>query len=231
MIFNIEKNPYDEIKIFKKKKLELKPNSVTCFIGCNGSGKTTLIREIKDQLYETAKEIKEDFYSNQFNKIENILNDNYKEKEYDTYYIDFDKSSDTTNSADDYITNAFGISFSSTGEGIIARFGRQLQVIGNFIRKIKNKKVFIFLDDCDAGTSIDMIEDIKGVINYIINDCEKNNLEYYIILTANSYELCKDYNCLSVHDFSYKTFKSYNSYKKFILKSRKLKEIREKEVE
>ena len=223
MKFEIQREPYEEGDIiFKKKTLEIEPNTITCFVGCNGSGKTTLIREIKEQLHSKAKEIVMDYYHN-------TMKDIFKDKnttKYDTYYLDFNSNTDTTFSANDYFFNSFSISFKSTGEGIIDKFGRHTQVIGTVLRSLKDKRVFIFLDDCDAGTSIDMIRDIKEVFNYIVYDCIKNNLEYYIILTANSYELCKDCDCISVHDFKHKTFKTYESYKKFVLKSREEKNKR-----
>ena len=110
-------------------------------------------------------------------------------------------------------------------------YGKHVQFLGTVLRSIKNKKVIIFFDDCDAGTSIDMIADIKAVFKWIEQDCIKNNLEYYIILTANSFELCKDYDCISVHNFTHKTFKTYNAYKNFVLKSRELKDKRETELQ
>ena len=117
----------------------------------------------------------------------------------------------------------------STGENIIRRFGKGLQVLGNWIRENKGKKLFIFFDDCDAGTSIDMINDIKDVFDLIIEDCKRNSIEYYMILTSTSYEMCKDLNCISVIDFKPTKFKTYESYKKFVLKTRAEKEKRYKD--
>ena len=54
---------------------------------------------------------------------------------------------------------------------------------------LNNKKIFILIDDADAGTSIDVITEIKDIIALIYNDCIQNHLSFYIVLTANSYEL------------------------------------------
>lgn len=225
MIFNIVNEPYEKgVKIFNKKKLELEPNSISCLVGCNGSGKTTLCELIKREVLDNfkTKEIVVDYFHNTFKGI--IMGNS--QEEYDAFILDFDKHTDVTTKEDDYFTNAFSIAYTSTGEGIMGRLGKHMSVIGSTIRILKDKRLFIFLDDCDAGTSLDMIVDIKNIFNYIVEDCKKNNLEYYIILTANSYELCKDFDCISVHDFKHKKFRTYDSYKKFVLKSREEKNKR-----
>lgn len=232
MKFEIEREPYQEgDKLFKKKVLELEPNSISCFVGCNGTGKTTLIREIKDNLRKLkAQEIKADFYHNAFGGIFSDLRGK-KEKQSDIVYLDFDKRTDTSFRENDYFINAGIVATSSTGEGVVSRFGRHLQVIGNVVRSLKDKTIFIFFDDCDAGTSIDMIQDIKDCFQLIMYDCIKNNNTFYIVLTANSFEFCKDLDCISVHDFKHKQFKTYNQFKKFVLNSRKLKDKRFEKVE
>lgn len=227
MEFKIEREPYGEgVKLYKKEILELNPNSISCFVGCNGSGKTTLINEIKYNLRKlNAKEIKADFY---FNALGGIFNDLRKEKkEYgNIVYLDFNKHTDTSFRENDYFINAGLNATSSTGEAVINRFGRHLQVIGTIVRNIKNQTIFMFLDDCDAGTSIDMIQDIKDCFQLITNDCMKNNNTFYIVLTANSFEFCKDLDCISIHDFKHKQFKTYSQFKKFVLSSRKIKDKR-----
>ncbi len=227
MIFNIEKCPYYEgTEIFSKSKLELAPNSISCFIGCNGSGKTTLISEIKEKLYDLkATEVRADFY---YNNMKGLFRDQ-SDDDKNLIFLDFNKRTTTSFSEMDYYMNAARLGYSSTGEGIMDRFGNHLAVIGTIVRAIKNKTIFIFFDDCDAGTSIDMINDIKSVFELIKEDCEKNNVTYYMILTANSFELCKDLDCISVHDFKHRQFKTYQAYKNFVLKSRKLKDKRNEE--
>lgn len=225
MEFKIEREPYEEgQKIFTKTKLVLEPNTISCFVGCNGSGKTTIINEIIDNLRKAkAKEVIADYYSNSMKKIFGKGN----EENHDIFYINFDKYTKTTFSDMDYFLNDFALAYSSTGESIMKRFGDNMSVIGSLLRALHDKTVFIFFDDCDAGTSIDMIQDIKECFNYMIADCEKNNLTYYFILTANSFELCKDLDCISVHDLTHKHFSSYNTFKNFVLKSREKKDKRE----
>lgn len=225
-IFKIEKYPHEEdVKLFSKSKLEIEDNIIYCLVGCNGSGKTTLINEMINQLKEEGyKNLEKKMYdfSFVFNKKEDSV--------VDKGYIRFDKKSDNNSNENDYILNNLMGAYSSTGESIIQRYGRTLQVIVENIRKGEIKDLWIFFDDCDAGTSIDMIIDIKDVINLIKEDCGKRNIIYHIILTANSFEMCKDINSISVHDFKPRTFKNYNTFKNFVLKSREIKNKRDEGI-
>lgn len=224
MIFKIHKNPYDEKKnIYTKAHLELEPNNIYCFTGCNGSGKSTLIREITDNnLCNKANEIKPDFYAKAFGELFAK-----NKKLYPIKYIRFDKKVEVSNSENDYFMNAMRVSFSSTGEGIMDRFGNILSVIGSVVRQLKkDNTLFIFIDDADAGTSLDNISQIIDVLDLIKNDLEKKEITYYIILTANSFELCRNYECIDVNTFAHKTFKRYETYKKYVLKSRERKNKR-----
>ncbi len=228
--FIIPKKPYDT-QMFAKSKLELNENTISCFVGCNGSGKTTIIDFIIDKLrHDGAREIKVSAYQNLENAFKESfgdVKDDHKDTSKDLYVI-FNKNSEFASSQEDYFKMKATVCFSSTGEGLMHRFGRVLAVLGSEIRNENNKgkSLFIFFDDCDAGTSIDMINDITSVFNLITTDCIKNNITYYIVVTANSYELCKDVDCISVHDFKHLKFDSYESYRKFVLRSRKKKNKR-----
>lgn len=226
MKFKVEQYPYDErYKIFSKDEIELEPNKITCLVGCNGSGKTALINNLMNELkLNKAKEITTDFY---YNTLSEILSGN-DPNAYDTYFINFDKVKQVTQSETDYYMNSFKVGFSSTGEGIIVRYGQILKAISMIINNtqtldLSNKTLFMFFDDCDAGTSIDMILDIKKSFEWIIKDCIRHNITFYLVLTANAYEMCKDYNCISVQDFENKTFEDYESFKSYVIKSRELK--------
>lgn len=217
--FRIPSYYYDEDrKLFENEKLVLEDNSITCLIGCNGTGKTTIVKEIEATIRRrNAYEIRGKYMD---------FRGCFKDEEYnDEIYLSFNKHSKFVNSEQDALINTGLLSCSSTGEGVLHRYGMTLPTLGDEIRNPKNKgkKLYLFFDDCDAGTSIDMIQDIKDVFNLIINDCKQNEITYYIILTANSYEMCKDADCISVHNFEHKKFNSYEEYKQFVLESRAIK--------
>ena len=223
-IFKIEKSPYeDDVKIFSKGSIEITDNSIICLVGCNGSGKSTVMSSIKRQL--KIKQIKLELYAGLFEAMSGLSGGKLYDRD-DAAYFDFDKETDNQSTDMQMIFNKAGLAYSSTGEGIIQRYGRLIQLIGTTIREGKYKELYFFFDDCDAGTSIDMIQDIKYVINLIKDDCEKRGITYHFILSANSYEMCKDFDCISVHNFTHKKFRSYESFKKFVLRSRAIKDKR-----
>ena len=221
MKFKIEKNPYDKRQLFPKSTIELNPNQISCFVGCNGTGKSTIIWLIQDRLRHQykAKEIATEAFHH---KLKNT------DSEY--CYLNFDKRSEESLDEEYFMFKAH-IAYQSTGEGIIYRFGKKLALLGDFIRKPENagKKLFIFFDDCDAGTSIDAIQDIKDVFNLITEDCAKHNITYYFIITANAFEMCRDLDCISIHNFKHMRFDNYEDFKKFVLSSRKIKDKQENE--
>lgn len=217
--FRIPSYYYDEDrKLFENEKLVLEDNSITCLIGCNGTGKTTIVKTIEKTLFRrNAFEIRGKYMD---------FRGCFQDKSYNNeIYISFNKFFEQPNSEEECIFSKLQLNFVSTGEGIISRYGNALQLLGKEVVKPENKgkQIYIFFDDCDAGTSIDVILEIKDVLNLIKESCEQNGLTYYIILTANSYELCRDLDCISVHNFEHKKFNSYEEYKQFVLESRAIK--------
>lgn len=218
--FKISKMPFDDNrKLFPKTSFTLQDNSVTCFVGCNGSGKSTLIQEIKTNLQEgeaidlTAKL--------------NLFNDIFESKKSDSkdMYISYTKESGFTTTEQDSIASSMTQMISSTGEWIIDRLGRAAALIGQAVRKggEDGRSLFILLDDCDAGTSIDVIGDIVNFINAVRKDCEQQGITYYICISTNAYELCRGFTCIDVSTFKELQFTTYEEYKKFVLASRKRK--------
>ena len=216
-------------KLFPKKSLELEPNTVYCLVGCNGSGKTTLVDYMIENLrkkgaekaYDRLAGLKRAFTGKEFDFTK-----------CDNYYISFDRKSEDGINEDYFISKAM-TTYCSTGESIITRFGGVLGILGDFIRKpeYKNKNLFIFFDDCDAGTSLDVICEIIDVVNMIKDDCAANGITYYFILTANSYEIARNCQCIDVNTFKPISFKDYEDYKKFVLKSKARKDKSFKEEE
>ena len=221
MQFKIDKNPYDDRDLFKKTKLEITEGNIYCLVGCNGTGKSTVMRYMTDALRDKmhAYELKGKYLD-----LRGVLGkETYDDK---LCFFSFDKHTKQANSELDMFMIYAGVAHSSTGEGIIQRLGNGLTLLGKFIhdKNNKGKSLWIFFDDCDAGTSIDVIIEIKDVVDLIYNDCKKNDITCTFILSANSYEMCKDYHCINAMDFKEMTFTDYDDYKKFVLHSRKRKD-------
>ena len=218
------KDPYGEgFSVCKKRNITLEPG-LTVLIGCNGAGKTTLLHNIMEEL-----------------KQENIpvmMYDNLKEGGSETL------SEACFNNEIAFVATA---ACSSEGENILMNLRRLVAKLKLFIDTgefIKNKnfhKLFkdakkedekennskerwILLDAIDSGYSIDNIIDLKRLFNAIFESTKDK--EIYIIISANEYELVRGEKCFDVWQGKYISIKSYDAYRKAILKSRKQKDKR-----
>lgn len=172
---------------------------VTVLVGCNGSGKTTILNNI----YEHLKT----------NKIPTLRYNNL-----------------TDNNPEDNIKNMVLRYTSSEGENISINLGTMLSKIKSFMKsETESNERWLLLDAVDSGYSIDNIIDLKGVFELIIRDAESLNIDFYIIISANEYELVDNSNCLDVTTGEYIKFKDYKEYKDFILATRTKKNNRFKE--
>ncbi len=201
--FKIDKDPYcTNSNIYNKNIITINPG-VTVLVGCNGSGKTTLMGLLKDKL---KKE-----------KVSYISFDNLREGGFNAANM-YGFMGDVSFVAES-IT-------SSEGENIIMNLGKFANKIGRWVRDHKEEKeMWIFLDACDSGLSIDNVVDVKKYLfDIIIKD--NPNSDVYIIASANEYELARDERCFDVQSGEYITFDSYDEYREMILKSKENKNKR-----
>ncbi len=136
---------------------------------------------------------------------------------------------------------------SSEGENISLNIGNIAASLGKYIRtgedqqqnpfakafasdeekkKFATNKRFILLDAIDSGYSIDNVIELKDLFNIILEESNKLELETYIIVSANEYELADGEPCLDVSTGKYISFDDYDDYKRYILKTRAKKEKR-----
>lgn len=73
------------------------------------------------------------------------------------------------------------------------------------------------IDGADSGVSPDLIANIRGLLDLVHEDCDNDNHPHYIIVTANNFELIKDYRCIWVSNLKEYTFdsKKLDSYNKW----------------
>ena len=192
----------NDIKIFNKKSIEI-DSGLTVLVGCNGSGKTTMLNQIKDQL---KKE-----------KIPVLLHSNisFGEKEY--------KSEAGLCGNFDVIATLMQ---SSEGENIMLTLGKIARDMGVLVKNNPNAKELWFLFDAiDSGLSVDGIVEIKEEFIPFVTSNNKDK-DIYFVISANEYELARGEKCFDVMHGKYKQFKTYDSYRKFILKTREEKDKR-----
>lgn len=232
MIFDIcNKNYYAENdNLYETDKIELEENNVYIFTGCNGIGKSTLIFQITEDRLTALKHFAYNLLNdyNGYNSFVNHFTDDKPNNDSDVYYLSINKKS-----------NAQGINpnpffkiskqFKSSGEQLIHDMLPCLEIVDKELERLKNKTLYLFLDDLDVGTSLDVILEEKLVIKRFIKTLEKNNTKYIICISANNYELTKLGTCIDCVTLKPIEFKDYDDYVKYIVSTRKYKDVRNKE--
>lgn len=233
MIIKTWRDPYEAgFSPTKPKEIEIH-TGVTVLVGCNGAGKTTLLKNIKDHC--SKNNIPCHLYNNLtdggFNSVSELFYD------------------------ENYAEGAFLMS-ASEGECIKANLGRNSSLYKNFLQNgtinnrknrlamlfnenadklsstLKNSKDRVLLFDAvDSGLSVDSIIEVKTMFDEIIKDIPNYNVNVYIVIAANEYELARNSDCFDVNTGKYIRFNDYEDYRKFIIKSRQNKEKRLKQQE
>lgn len=204
--FNICPNPYERDRfVFNNNKVDIE-SGLSILVGCNGIGKTSLLCNIKEELNKLK--IKYISYSN-------VEDGGAQSISKSVFY-------------DGNFNFAMNVASSSEGEGIVCNIERLARRIGTYVRKNPNQdEYWVFLYAIDSGLSIDNIIDIKKYLfETIIDDITSHNKKVYILVSANSYELCCNEKCIDVYNLKYINFNSYEEYKDFILKSKDIKNSR-----
>jgi energy-coupling factor transporter ATP-binding protein EcfA2 len=207
--FQIDCCPFDDAEVlYTSNEVEI-ASGFTALVGCNGSGKSTLLHLLKEQL----------------NDIEDIA-----VLAYDNL-IEGGASAKESAGWHDNLELLTTLIVSSEGEQIIINLGQTARAIKQFVHKHAKdcKELWILIDAIDSGLSIDNIVAIKEhLFKAIIDDIKNQDCVPYIVVSANSYELCCESDCLDVRSGLHCTFKSYDDYKDFILESSKIKDSRYK---
>lgn len=202
--FTISTKPYDDFKLYNKKNFTIQPG-LTILTGCNGAGKTTMLNHIRMELDK--------------NNIPCFNFDNYH---------DGGRMAASKAMFFGQVNLAATLFCSSEGEKILRNIEQTAIQIGNFVRKNQDKgEIWLLFDALDSGYSIDSIIETKtDLFQTIIKDCKYRNVEVYIVVSANSYEMASGEQCLDVWSGKYITFKDYEDYKSYILKTRERKNNR-----
>ena len=224
------RDPYDiGFTCTKPRHVTFNPG-LTVLVGCNGAGKTTLLHNIQEECKK--------------NKIPCHKYDNLTAGKFTDFLgMAFEGSCHDPDYEDNFNAGMAMLS-SSEGECIKINLGRQAAKYKEFAEtgKIKgrfeglfgdieeekntsNIRVLLY-DAVDSGMSIDAIIEVKAFFKKVIESNTQKGLITYIITVANEYEMANSESCFDVNAGVYLTFQSYEEYKKFVLRSRKLKEKR-----
>lgn len=233
MRFDIHtKNYYDEDQILYEGAghVDLEPDRIYAFVGCNGLGKSTLITQIcqdnATSLDRTAHNLLNDH--NGYNAFAACFapDGEKDERDPDVYYLPIDRRSNARGLSDSGIHEIFS-SFMSTGERTVYNLLPCLGIVGKELPRLRDKTLYLFLDDLDVGVSADVVLEERAAIQKIADALKANGTRYVICVAANNYELARGLDCISCADLSPVSFDSYEEYRDFVLSTRKWKDARD----
>ena len=216
--FRVIRDYYDTGELlYTRSKLYL-DSGITVLVGCNGAGKSTLIHQLKDQLAHDK------IFTKSF---DNLMDGGYNARESAGYRGDltFLATSMSSSEGENILMNVGR--FSSGIAGLVQRI--RTNSLKDYEKSFKRDCIFIFLDATDSGMSINTVVEIKNFLKeLVIPDCESVGLSPFVIIAANAYEFPNGEDCLDVQHMKHITFKDYEEYKQFVIKSAEYKENRDK---
>lgn len=227
-IFDIwNRNYYNEDQVlFKGHRLTLYPNKTYCLVGCNGIGKSTILRQMvqdhDSSLDNTAWDMCQNY---QFGDLRGVFSEK-KPEDYNEFYFKANRKTSIGKNLDDLDIRNMWKNFQSTGEGLSSNYTTIFQALVDSFKGLKGKTYYILLDDFDVGTSIDVLKDFVRVVKKVEELCIKNNITYYMVITANAYELAKNFTCIDCITMEEVKFNSYEEYSDYVIETRKYKDIR-----
>ena len=237
--FKVDRDPYGDEILYTKKTVSFVPG-ITVLTGCNGSGKSTLMKLLQYQMDED---------NTPYFELDNLKRGgtNAMSKSIFSGESSF-AASLFTSSEGERIVQVIGNaatrlrSFfdsgldkeksSYLGDSLNATIhGRDYE--RDFAEDLKNNahksERWLFFDACDSGLSIDNVLELKDFFGFLIES--HPDLDVYIVVAANEYEMASDEKCLNVSTMKYEKYGLYEDYRKAILKSREKKNKRYQKVE
>ena len=209
MITLTRMNNFADQKLYVRSSYELHPG-LRFLVGRNGAGKSTFLRIVEEYCKE--------------NNIK-----------YVSMHEDVERGS---NSLARYLNTAGSLStfatysMSSEGERIYINLCEKAQDIGAQIaRKKKGDKFILIIDGVDSGLDIKMLQEVRSFLHMVEKSCIEQELEYYILITANNYGFIEGEQCLDVKRLSDIRFNSYQEFADFIVNIYKKEEAQQKAKE
>lgn len=228
MIIKTWRDPYGAgFSPTRPKEIEIQPG-LTVLTGCNGAGKSTLLLNIKEHC--NKNNIPCMHYDNLHDGGSNAMSSLF-------YFGDYEGGADLfTSSEGESIKINIGMKSSTYKDFIRNGYVNDIQYrlnqaftknFGeNTVDIIECKDRFFLFDAVDSGLSVDSVVEIRDLFNLMLEDNKDLDRNIYIVIAANEYELARNADCFDVNAGCYIRFSDYEEYRKFIIKSRVIKEKR-----
>lgn len=224
---NVFKDPYAEgFDTCEAETVTIRPG-FTVLVGCNGTGKTTMLMNIREELKKQG--IPCHSYNNLHDGGHNAIGSAIANE-------DFAFAATAMGSSE-------GENISMNLTGLLKKFREFIETgritdkttrISDLFHEYKipeTKERWLLLDAVDSGYSVDNVVDAKFVFKEMIKNAAEKGYDLNIVASANEYELAREEQCLDVNTGEYVDFPDYDSYREFILETRRKKEERWKKLE
>lgn len=200
-----EVRPYDiqcERVIYRNPRFTFEPG-LTVLTGCNGAGKTTLMCRMGEVLRDEGIPV-ESLMKRELGRI-----------------IDSQAFFGDTEAAVHQVWS----NWQSEGEAAKSDFGFLLKRIGNLVVHTESecKERWVLIDGIDSSMSIDVLGEIRGLFDVIL-ETAPSDVEVYLIVSTNQYELARVNTCIRVTDGEVYVPTSYEDYRDSVILSAKHKE-------
>lgn len=223
MIIKTWRDPY-EVGFSPTRPTSIELNEgLTVLVGCNGAGKSTLLQNIKEvmnkqnipcHLYNNLNEGGSSaFESAIYNGDMNLGVTLFSSSEGESIKINIGQLS---NLFDEFLETGF----------MATRKNRLSRALRDEEEHIDSNIRVLLFDAIDSGLSVDSIVEVKIMFDKLFETASKLGVVLYIVVSANEYELARGVSCFDVNLGKYITFKDYEDYRAFIIKTRKNKEKR-----
>lgn len=204
----------DGRQFYKVKAVQFAPG-LTTLCGCNGFGKTTLLNEIKTYLSKKSVPV--------------ACFDNVGQNGGQNYSRDMLNRSLSGLAAPEEMRDAILLMDSSEGEKIgvaVADFMRRaVQQSRNY--QGKRGEFWVLIDALDSGLSVDVIDEIKESLFEALLQNMPEDMNIYIVVTSNSYEMSEGTHCMMCDSLIYEDISSYEKFRKLVKRTRLEKEKRD----
>ena len=176
---------------------------LTCLVGCNGSGKSTLMKQIQRDYWDKDTV----FYINGRTIQDEVRHSSMMEGRLQDFSL------------------MIGFSEGETVSNTLQVLSKSM---GSFVLNTSRDHNYgiILIDGLDSGLSIDGMDFMMNFFTDVVLKTLPEDFKLYLIIACNSYEMCRDCDCISVQNQDHMKFSDYEDYREFILWSAKNKEAR-----
>lgn len=232
---DISQSPYGSDSVmFEKDYITLK-DGLSVIIGCNGSGKSTLLRIIKEHcimhnipmLY--YNNLNDGGYHSRCNRV------TFSDMKYTSGSLQSSEGESILIALNNIVDKVIKIINNlKSSKDPYDKVRGNLDYISNIFKyetnntKWETDKLFLLFDSVDSGLSLDTIYDIKKyMIDPVINRCKNSNINLFLVVTSNKFELTNNTRCILANKLEYININSYQQFKNVIVESRIMKDMRE----